>query len=89
MLQVNGGQKWQLGVESNAGDFHLLLFLLLFLAEHAGEVLDARALFLGVTGDTAEAWVRLHGVNEVVHGAPSLSSGFCLLATKFSVAYGI
>ena len=58
--------------ESNAGDFHLLLFFLLLLPEYAGEVLDARALLLGVAGDAAEAWVRLHGVNEVVHGAPSL-----------------
>ena len=77
MLQVNGGQKWQLGVESNAGDFHFLLFLLLLLAEHAGEVLDARALLLGVAGDAAEALVGLHRVNEVVHGSPSLPTSLC------------
>ena len=59
-------------IESNAGDFHLLLFFLLLLPKHAGEVLDAGALLLGVAGDAAEAWVCLHRVDEVVHGAPSL-----------------
>ena len=65
------------GIESNAGDLHLLLFLLLLLAEHAGEVLDARALLLGVAGDAAEAWVCLHGVDKVVHRATSLPTSLC------------
>ena len=60
--------------DSNAGDFHLLLFLPLLLAEHAREVLYARAFFLRVRGDAAKTGVRLHRVNQVVHGAPSLAA---------------
>ena len=61
--------------KSNAGDLHLLLLLLLLLAEHAGQVLDAGALLLGVVVDGAG--VALHRVDEVVHGAASLPASLC------------